>query len=153
MSFIALAKLSAITLSLCRLSARMWAELHEKAFRRLGGCARVVVLNNFERRRTAFRRLSPSIRCFEVSTHTMVWWRCHAGSKIRIARLMFHPTSLVAVLKLLSTICPPRAASPCPRMRLRSVCPRKGARRSPPVGTIVCEASAALPGTGLVRTA
>ena len=29
-----------------RSSARIWAELHEKAFRRLGGCVRVVVLDN-----------------------------------------------------------------------------------------------------------
>ena len=27
-------------------SAQIWAELHEKAFRRLGGCTRVVVLDN-----------------------------------------------------------------------------------------------------------
>jgi hypothetical protein len=46
-----------LLLSLCRLSARIWTELHEKAFRGLGGCARVVVLNNFERRRAASRRL------------------------------------------------------------------------------------------------
>jgi transposase len=29
-----------------RSSARIWAELHEKAFRRLGGCTRVVILDN-----------------------------------------------------------------------------------------------------------
>src|SRR5262249_41456876 len=31
-----------------RSSARTWAELHEKAFRRLGGCTRVVVLDNLK---------------------------------------------------------------------------------------------------------
>src|SRR5271157_430022 len=31
-----------------RSSARVWAELHEKAFRRLGGCTRVVVLDNLK---------------------------------------------------------------------------------------------------------
>src|SRR6201981_1400289 len=31
-----------------RSSARLWAELHEKAFRRLGGCPRVVVLDNLK---------------------------------------------------------------------------------------------------------
>src|SRR5260370_297940 len=31
-----------------RSSARVWAELHEKAFRRLGGCPRAVVLDNLE---------------------------------------------------------------------------------------------------------
>jgi transposase len=31
-----------------RSSARTWAELHEKAFRRLGGCPRVIVLDNLK---------------------------------------------------------------------------------------------------------
>jgi hypothetical protein len=31
-----------------RSSARIWAELHEQAFRRLGGCPRVVVLDNLK---------------------------------------------------------------------------------------------------------
>ena len=31
-----------------RSSARIWAELHEQAFRRLGGCSRVVVLDNLK---------------------------------------------------------------------------------------------------------
>jgi transposase len=31
-----------------RSSARLWAELHEKAFRRLAGCPRVVVLDNLK---------------------------------------------------------------------------------------------------------
>ena len=29
-----------------RSSSQIWAELHEKAFRRLGGCSRVIVLDN-----------------------------------------------------------------------------------------------------------
>jgi transposase len=35
-----------VRLLLFRSSSRVWAELHEKAFRRLGGCSRVVVLDN-----------------------------------------------------------------------------------------------------------
>jgi transposase len=35
-----------VRLLLFRSSSRLWAELHEKAFRRLGGCSRVVVLDN-----------------------------------------------------------------------------------------------------------
>ena len=35
-----------VRLLLWRSSSRVWAELHEKAFRRLGGCPRVVVLDN-----------------------------------------------------------------------------------------------------------
>jgi len=35
-----------VRLLLFRSSSRIWAELHEKAFRRLGGCPRLVVLDN-----------------------------------------------------------------------------------------------------------
>src|SRR5579864_6565484 len=35
-----------VRLLVFRSSARIWAELHERAFRRLGGCTRVVVLDN-----------------------------------------------------------------------------------------------------------
>ena len=38
----------AVRLLTWRSSARTWAELHEKAFRRLGGCTRVVVLDNLK---------------------------------------------------------------------------------------------------------
>src|SRR3989475_4793519 len=37
-----------VRLLVWRSSARIWAELHEKAFRRLGGCPRVVVLDNLK---------------------------------------------------------------------------------------------------------
>jgi hypothetical protein len=36
----------AVRLLVFRSSARIWAELHEKAFRRLGGDTRIVVLDN-----------------------------------------------------------------------------------------------------------
>jgi transposase len=36
----------AVRLLVFRSSSRVWAELHEKAFRRLGGVTRVVVLDN-----------------------------------------------------------------------------------------------------------
>ena len=36
----------AVRLLVFRSSARIWAELHEKAFRRLGGATRIVVLDN-----------------------------------------------------------------------------------------------------------
>src|SRR5713226_6355531 len=35
-----------VRLLVFRSSSRVWAELHEKAFRRLGGCVRIVVLDN-----------------------------------------------------------------------------------------------------------
>jgi transposase len=37
-----------VRLLVWRSSAQIWAELHEKAFRRLGGCPRVVVLDNLK---------------------------------------------------------------------------------------------------------
>jgi transposase len=37
-----------VRLLVWRSSTRIWAELHEKAFRRLGGCLRVVVLDNLK---------------------------------------------------------------------------------------------------------
>ena len=37
-----------VRLLVWRSSSRIWAELHEKAFRRLGGCPRVVVLDNLK---------------------------------------------------------------------------------------------------------
>ena len=40
-----------VRLLVFRSSSRVWAELHEKAFRRLGGVTRVVVLDNLPRRR------------------------------------------------------------------------------------------------------
>src|SRR3974390_2425189 len=36
----------AVRLLVFRSSSQTWAELHEKAFRRLGGCTRVIVLDN-----------------------------------------------------------------------------------------------------------
>jgi transposase len=38
-----------VRLLVFRSSVRVWAELHEKAFRRLGGCTRLVVLDNLRR--------------------------------------------------------------------------------------------------------
>ena len=35
-----------VRLLVFRSSARIWAELHEKAFRRPGGCPRIVVLDS-----------------------------------------------------------------------------------------------------------
>jgi transposase len=44
-----------------RSSARTWAELHEKAFRRLGGCARVIVFDNLKEGVTAPDIYDPAI--------------------------------------------------------------------------------------------
>jgi len=47
-----------VRLLVFRSSSQIWAELHEKAFRRLGGCTRVVVLDNL---REAYSRLTSMI--------------------------------------------------------------------------------------------
>jgi transposase len=39
-----------VRLLVWRSSSQIWADLHEKAFRRLGGSPRIVVLDNFPRR-------------------------------------------------------------------------------------------------------
>ena len=46
-----------VRLLVFRSSTQVWAELHEKAFRRLGGATRVVVLDNLARRRAHARSL------------------------------------------------------------------------------------------------
>lgn len=65
-------------------SAQIWAELHERAFRRLGGTTRVVVLDNL--RYASSRQTSTprrSIRSIVTSSLTTVWWRSHVGSANR----------------------------------------------------------------------
>jgi transposase len=37
-----------VRLLVWRSSSRIWAELHEKAFRRLGGCPRIIILDNLK---------------------------------------------------------------------------------------------------------
>ena len=48
-----------VRLLLFRSSSRVWAELHEKAFRRLGGCSRVVVLDFVPGNKIEIMCLSP----------------------------------------------------------------------------------------------
>src|SRR3989442_14163432 len=68
-------------------SSQTWAELHEKAFRRLGGVTRVVVLDNL---REGVLKPDiydpPSIRCTATCSATTMSLRCPAGSAIQIAR-------------------------------------------------------------------
>jgi transposase len=44
-----------------RSSSQIWSELHEKAFRRLGGCTRVVVLDNLREGVLALDIYDPSL--------------------------------------------------------------------------------------------
>jgi hypothetical protein len=61
----------AVRLLVFRSSSRVWAELHEKAFRRLGGATRIVVLDIYcvEKQQNLFgrRRASQSIECMNQS--------------------------------------------------------------------------------------
>jgi hypothetical protein len=77
-----------------RSSSRVWAELHERAFRRLGGVANVVVLDNL-REGVAHAdiydpQLNPLYR--DVLKH-YAWSRCRAAYGTRIARARWSPAS------------------------------------------------------------
>jgi len=67
-----------------RSSARIWAELHEKAFRHLGGSPRVAVLDNLKEGVLVPDIYDPTIN--PLSWPTMARWHCLAGSKIRIEK-------------------------------------------------------------------
>ena len=70
-----------------RSSTRIWAELHEKAFRRLGGCQRVVVLDNLKEGVAVPDLYDPqSTHCFEMFLLITAWWHCLAGYRIKIAK-------------------------------------------------------------------
>jgi transposase len=65
-----------------RSSSRIWAELHERAFRRLGGSTRIVVLDNLREgvvddyapwRRLSQRRSRSNRNCRSSAKHWMDW--------------------------------------------------------------------------------
>ena len=56
---------TAVRLLVQRSSAQVWAQLHERAFRRLGGTVRVVVLDNLKE-----GVLTPDISCFLTRERT-----------------------------------------------------------------------------------
>ena len=85
-------RLFVLTLGYSRKSVRLlmfhsgtqiWAELHEKAFRRLGGCTRVVVLDNLGEGVLKPDIYDPAInrstRCTPTCRGTTAWSRCPAG--------------------------------------------------------------------------
>ena len=68
-------------------STRIWAELHEKAFRRLGGCPRVMVLDNLKEGVLTPDIYDPSsIPCTTTCSPTTAWWHCRAGSETPTVR-------------------------------------------------------------------
>ena len=76
-----------VRLLVFRSSMRIWAELHEKAFRRLGGATRVVVLDNLREGVLAPDLYDPlSIRCTAICFSTMAPSLFLAACEIRIVR-------------------------------------------------------------------
>ena len=79
-----------------RSSARVWAELHERAFRRLGGTVRVVVLDNLKGRRphpgtsTIRRSTRSTATCWPTTASSP----CRVASGIPIARGRSKPASV-----------------------------------------------------------
>ena len=83
-----------VRLLVFRSSSQTWAELHEKAFRRLGGSPRVVVLDNLrEGVLTPTSTIPRSIRSTAMCCPTTAWWPCRAGSEIRIEKVKSNPAS------------------------------------------------------------
>jgi hypothetical protein len=75
-------------------SSRVWAELHEKAFRRLGGSSRVVVLDNLREGVLSPDIYDPSLNpCIAMFWRTTELRRCPAKCAIRIARARLNPAS------------------------------------------------------------
>jgi hypothetical protein len=83
----------AVRLLTFRSSARTWAELHERAFRRLGGTTRIVVLDNLLARACS----SPTSTIPRSILSTATCWRttarsqCRVVSRIQIAKARSSP--------------------------------------------------------------
>ena len=76
-----------VRLLVFRSSSQTWAELHEKAFRRLGGVTRVVVLDNLREGVLTPDIYDPTLAlCTATCSGTMAPCRCHAASGIRIEK-------------------------------------------------------------------
>jgi hypothetical protein len=60
-----------VRLLLFRSSSRVWAELHEKAFRRLGGCPRMVVLDNLREGVIVADIYDPTLNAFYESASSL----------------------------------------------------------------------------------
>ena len=90
----------AVRLLVFRSSSRVWAELHEKAFRRLGGATRVVVLDNLREGVLTPDIYEPTLnRCTVTCCSTTASQRFHAECRTRIAKLTFHTAPCPALCK------------------------------------------------------
>jgi hypothetical protein len=69
-------------------STQIWAELHERAFRRLGGTARVIVLDNLKQGVLTPDIYDPVLNpCTATCSRTTASSPCRAASAIPIARV------------------------------------------------------------------
>ena len=65
-----------------RSSSRIWAELHEQAFRRLGGATRLVVLDNLAEGVVMADFYDPALNpLYATSSRITARWRCRAASR------------------------------------------------------------------------
>ena len=84
----------AVRLLTFRSSSRIRAELHEKAFRRLGSSTRIVVLDNLKEGVLVPDIYDPSLNhSIAMCSPTTVVWPCLAGSRILIAKDESNPPS------------------------------------------------------------
>ena len=93
-----------------RSSARIWAELHERAFRRLGGATRIVVLDNLREGvlvpdiyDPALNPIPSIVTCSLITAQSL----CRVASRILIAKARSNPV-LVMRREHLSKVCTSR---------------------------------------------
>jgi len=85
----------AVRLLVFRSSTRTWAELHEIAFRRLGGSCRVLVLDNLKEGVLTPDIYDPTLNpLFKDVLTTTAWWPCHVAFAILIAKAKSSAASL-----------------------------------------------------------
>ena len=75
-------------------STRIWAELHERAFRRLGGAPKVIVLDNLKEGVVEAEIHDPVLNPSSgTCSRTTASWRCRRGFATRIARARWRAAS------------------------------------------------------------
>ena len=84
-----------VRLLVFRSSSQIWAELHEKAFRRLGGVTRIVVLDNLREGVLTPDIYDPALNPLYRDVLAALWRRRPAvpGRAIRIERAKSSPAS------------------------------------------------------------
>jgi len=79
-----------------RSSSRIWAELHERAFRRLGGATRIVVLDNLREGVLVPDIYDPALNpLYRDVLATTAQWPCPAAYKIPTAKARSNRASVM----------------------------------------------------------